>query len=393
MTLDELTTPLTVDEVKASIYDVLSTLGVSTTNWKPGAVVRTIIAAVAIVLAALSQLCALIARAGFLDTSTGNWLTLVAQYVYGVARIEASFAEGEVLLSNSSGGVYTLGVGDLVVASSLTGKLYVNTVGVTVGALATNVSVVVQAQEAGADSTAFIGEIDTVVSALTGVTVTNPAVLVAFDEEEDEALRQRCRDKLGALSPNGPPDAYRYVATTATRLDGSAIGVNRVRSKPDGVGGLDVYLATAAGAVTGTIGNTATDLGRVDDLLQTLATPLCVTLRTHSGTPSTVNVTCSVWMYNSVELTDAAVTDAINRALSDWFAARPIGGDFPSGPPGYVYRSALIAAISGAVTLTGVKLPIFRVDLAAPAADVAMGFSDIPTLGTVSIAAITRVTP
>ena len=48
-TLEELITSMTVDEAKTAIYDALAARGVTTTGWKPGAVVRTIIAALAII--------------------------------------------------------------------------------------------------------------------------------------------------------------------------------------------------------------------------------------------------------------------------------------------------------------------------------------------------------
>jgi hypothetical protein len=90
--LDELTTPLTTDQVKARIYATLASVGVSTTSWKPGAVVRTMIAACAIVMAALSELTANIARSGFLELAEDKWLALVAHHVYGVDKVYATFA-------------------------------------------------------------------------------------------------------------------------------------------------------------------------------------------------------------------------------------------------------------------------------------------------------------
>ena len=77
--LDDLTTPLTVDECKAAIYATIEARGTSTTAWEPGAVARTIIAGVSIVLAAMSVLIALIAKSGFLSLSEGDWLTVVAR--------------------------------------------------------------------------------------------------------------------------------------------------------------------------------------------------------------------------------------------------------------------------------------------------------------------------
>ena len=90
LSLDTLTTPLTVAEIKAAIYDTIASEGVATTGWKPGAVVRTVIAGVAIVLAAMSSLIALVAKSGFLELSEGDWLTIVAEKIYGTTRSDGT---------------------------------------------------------------------------------------------------------------------------------------------------------------------------------------------------------------------------------------------------------------------------------------------------------------
>ena len=122
VTLDELTTPVTVDEWKTSIYSVMGRVGVDTTSWKPGAVVRTIVTAVSIMLAALSVLIAAIAAGGFLELATGMWLTLLARYQYGVERQEATRATGQVTITNSGGGIYDFDPEDLVVLHATTQK-------------------------------------------------------------------------------------------------------------------------------------------------------------------------------------------------------------------------------------------------------------------------------
>src|SRR5687767_5936032 len=106
ITIESLTTPVTKDEAKEAIYEALATVGVNTTTWKPGAVVRTLVAIVAILFAACTNLIAEIAKSGFLELTSGSWLTLVARYVYGVTRLEATFGTGTLTLINSGGGVY-----------------------------------------------------------------------------------------------------------------------------------------------------------------------------------------------------------------------------------------------------------------------------------------------
>lgn len=373
--LDDLTTPVTRAEVEASIYEVLSVLGVNTTSWKPGAVVRTMIVAVSIVLAAFSTLQAKIARSGFLELSSGDWLTLVAHYVYGVDRILANFATGQVTLTNSGGGVYSGDADDLIVSNSTTGKTYRNTAAFSVGALAT-VTLDIQASEQGSASTSAPGAIDTLTTPLLSVTCSNALSVIGRDAEEDPSLRARCSEKLGALSPFGPWDAYASAVRNATHTDGTSLGITRFRNVKDGSGNVYTYLATDSGAVTGTVGDLETDLGLADEAIQQLAAPLAVTAHTLSATPVTITPTYEVWMYNTSGQSPAQVQALIAAALGDFMASQPIGGNVISPAAGKVFVDAIRAVIAS-------TLPqIFHVSLTLPAADVTLAITEVPVLGT-----------
>jgi phage-related baseplate assembly protein len=386
MTLDELTTPLTTAEVRAKIYAALAARGVSTTGWKSGGVTRTIIESTSIVLAAFSRLQALIAKSGFLETSEGDWLTLVARYVYGVERNEGSFATGTVTLTNTGGGVYSGDAGDLVFSNSETGKTYRNTAAFSIGALEEDVEVSVQAEELGTDSNASPGAIDAFVTPLVGVTVTNEAAVVGADPETDAALRARALLKTGALSPNGARDAYVYVATTAERADGTSIGVTRVRTIADGDGNVDVYLATAAGAVQGDAEDLETDLGVINEAIQTQVVPLGVTAVVQSAAAAEINVTYELWVENDSGYTDAEIQDLIEERLIDFMASQPIGGHVLPSTTGKVYVSAIRAVI-------GAVLPddIIRVDVTLPAADFDLDVDEAPKAGAIVATAIHQI--
>lgn len=385
--LDDLITPLTVAEIRTSVYSVLAAVGVTTTNWKPGAVVRTIITALAIVCAGLSALISLIARSGFLDTAVGSWLTLVAHYVYGVERIPATFATGVVRFTNAGGGVYgPLAPGDLSVSRTdpNTGITYsfVNTSTVTIPALSF-LDVDVAATEQGAAPSALPGEIDTMVTVLSAVTCSNAAVVQGFDAEEDPALRTRCRERLGALSPNGPADAYRFVAKSVTRADGSAIGATRVRVVKDLIGGVDVYVATTAGGIAGAVGDLSTDLGLIDDAIQKQCVPLAITARVHSANVVVIPITYSFWLYGNSGLTIAQVDATVQAELDAFMIKRPIGGDVVGVAQGYVFKEALEATILRSRTSDGTLLPGIKCAVLIPNADVALAPNDVPVLGTI----------
>jgi phage-related baseplate assembly protein len=378
-TLEELTTPLTKAEIETAIYDGIAARGVATTSWKPGAIARTIIACVAIVLSAFSTLQARIAESGFLELASGDWLTLVARYVFGVERDEGTFAAGNVQLDNTGGGVFAIGVGDLIVSNSSTGKQYRNTAAFSLAALEEEKIVPVEAIEIGADSTSAAGTIDTIVTTMLNVTVTNPTALVGLDPDTDPELREKCQAKTGTLSPNGPADAYRYIALSAEKDDGSTTGVTRVTTIPDGEGRVYVWVANASGTLTGTVGDTTTDLGAVDAAIQEQCVPLAVTAVVDSAVALTIDVTYQVWVRNTTGFTSEQLEEAIATYLATFMASQPINGSRKVAGQGYVFKQAIEAAIASVVGTTH----LIDKSISLPAADVAVDEDEAPVLGTV----------
>jgi baseplate J-like protein len=393
-TLEELIEPLTTEELQASFYTALATTGVTTTTWKPGAVVRTIIAIVCIVLSALSSLVANLARSGFVTLARGLWLKLHAFYTYNVVAQEATFAAGIVYVTNPTGGVYDYDPDELEFKSSITQKTYRNTAVVHIGAVTTDTPVAIQAVEAGAASSALIGEVDTIATAMAvGATCHNTAVLVGLDEEGEELLKVRCAEKLGSFSPNGPADAYAVAARGAVRSNGVAIGVNRIRTVPTPFCGIDVYVAVPAGAVTGTVGDLNSDLGLIDEAIQTQAVPLTVTARVYTAVEKVIDVAATVWVYNTTGLTEVQIKAAITAELESYFAdplTAPIGGNIVPGASGFIYAEDLSAAILRAKA-SGASIRAFRA-IVTPSASIPIDAAEVPVLGAVTLT-IVRVAP
>ena len=375
--LSSLFTPTTKDEWESSIYEVLSLLGTDVTSWKSGSVVPAIVTGTSICLGALSTTISYFAAAGYLRTATGLALDAKGQGDYDVQRIDATFATGNVVLDNSSGGVYVLAAGDLVVANPSSGKEYTNVSAETIGAGETGKVVAVVAREAGADSTSVAGEVTSMVTSLNGVTVTNTTAIVGNDAESDIAYVSRCLDSVGAISPNGPPDAYAFVAKSAERPDGSSIGVTRVSEVADGYGNLTVYVATNSGVVAGS------DVAIIQEEVEQKCEPLSVAATVESAVALVVDITYQVWMYNDSGLSNSQVETFIAAKLAAWFSTRPIGGDVISGL-GYLYHSQISSEIGDSID------EIFRVSVTGPALDVAVAGSEVPVLGTIS-ATVTQV--
>lgn len=378
-TLAELTTPLTVTEARDAIYAALAAQGVTATTWKPGGTARTIVAGLAVVLSAFSRLTALIASGGFLELAEGDWLTLVALHVYGVERSLGTFATGEVTLTNGGGGVFAGAPGDLVFRHSSSGKTYRSTEAYSLGASPATTTVAVEAVELGSASTAVGGTITEFVTPLLGVTVSNASALIGTDAESDEALRIRCREKTGTLSPNGPRDAYSFVAKSAVSSEGIAIGVTRVLSVPDGVGGIDVYVADEDGTVTGDAEDPDTDLGAVADAIHRLAEPLGITPRVQSADALAVDVTYELWIRDTSGYTDAEVAALVEARLLAFLRSQPIGGEVIPAEVGRVYHDALEAVIGATL-----EAHLIDVVVTTPAADVDVAETEAPVLGTVT---------
>lgn len=372
--LDQLAQPVSADSVRASIYALLKAAGLPVTSWKEGSVIRTIIAVLAQVISTFTNVVAVITQGGFLDLATGIYLTLLAHYVYGVDRIEATFATGEVTLTNTAGGLYTFGPGDLIVSNPTTGATYANTTTFTlqpVGNPGAVVTIPVQATEVGAASTSAPHTITGLVTGLNGVSVDNANPIVGQDAETDDALRVRCRDALGALSPNGPQAAYEFFAKTTARSDGTIIAVNRVQvTAQSSTGQVSVWFASPSGPITD-----PTDLAIIDANIQTHVVPIGITCTTQSATAVPVTVQYTAYADAASGLLVATLQAKIAAALTAFFSSYPIGGRaLTRGGQGYLFASKIRAVIVDA------DPSIFQVSVTLPAADVALNAGQIATL-------------
>lgn len=386
-TLAELVQPATRQEIQASIYSALGVLGINTTSWKPGGVPRVIIVGVSVVFAGLSELISLTAKGGFLELAEGDWLTHVAHYVYGVDRIDATFAPGILTLDNPLGGEYDLAPDDLIVRNPATGATYRNTEHVTLTAGQLGVHVAILATEAGQASTSPPGTITELTTPLLGVECRNDSAVVGRDAETDPALRARCSEKLGALSPMGPWDAYSSAVRNATRPDGSTLGITRIRTTKDGYGNVTTYVATASGEVSGDDDDPASDLGIANDAIQHWAAPLAVTAHTLTATPLPIPVTYELWMYNTSGRSPAEIQTTIANRLTQFMSSQPIAGNVSDVPPGKVYWETIAAVIAGSYP------QIFRVDLLEPPGDVSVAETQVPVLGGAPIGTLHQVPP
>lgn len=384
LALSDLVKEETRDEVLGTLLTIAADVDLKVTAWQPGQPIRTFLTLVAQKVADITLLSREAIKGGLLDYAEKEWLTLLALSLYRVTRRDAKAAEGDSLsITNASDETYNVNPGDLIVAHAVTGKTYRNKFAFAIPAGATididDAPVTILADEAGTGSDAAPGQITALVSSLDGVTITNTAAILGADAETDPELRDRCRDKLGSLSPNGPKEAYAFVSKTPA-LAAVGVAITRVLVVPDPVTGeLTVFLATANGAPSGG------DVTIVDTALDKWATPWCTSATAAAATNKVINVTCQVWVKGS-SLTPAQIQSAVAVALAAYFKSLPIGGDKIAPDTRGKVRVGNLELVVGKAT-TG----IVKVEVTIPAADVELvGLADgdttaeVATLGVVT---------
>ena len=142
-----------------------------TTSWQSGSVPQVLVAVFADSEQDLFASREEVVSGGYLGLATGDWLTLLASQNYLVDRAEPVSTQGLELFTDSGGGPYTLTAGTTTVSNG--SRTYVATAGGTLP-LNKSVFVPVQASVAGQAGNVANGALTTLVTALAGVTVSNP---------------------------------------------------------------------------------------------------------------------------------------------------------------------------------------------------------------------------
>ncbi len=361
----------TAAEILEAGLGLAESLGLPVTSWRSGDPTRSLYHYLAEKLATLDTVQATHVKNGWLssavadanESGTSEWLKILALEVYGVTATEATYATPTVTVTNTGGGFYVVDAGDLTFKASALDKTYHNTTAGTLSAAAT-VTFDLVADEAGSDSTVGVDEVDELVTTLLGVVVDSSTAAVANDEQAPDAIAEQCRATLGALSPDGPPDAYEYVVRNA-ELTG-VTDITKAKSTGDSTTGIvTVYVAGPSGPVAGA------SVTAAQAAINIWATPLTITATVANATGVTINVTATV----SGEDIPADADDLCTTALEALFATFNIGETVPT--------SAIIATIHTTMVDEGATDVI--VTLTLPAANTTMTASQVAALGAVTI--------
>lgn len=257
VTLASLMTPKSRPQWRDLLLTQLGAAGFAVALAPSGDSRRNVVEFVAAGCAKLDEMVSKIAGGAFLGTAVDEWLTLRAKGGWDVDRQPAGIAVGTVRLTcAATAGPYTLGAGGVWVGRAASGsqpaRRFQNLTGGTL-ASGSYLDVSVAAEAPGAAYNLGLGQITTVFTGLSGVSVSNPGpgggaswlTAPGTDDEGPEALRARCRSRWATLGRGATDAAYAYIVTTASAE------ITRVRVyRGAGDGTVQVVVAGATGAVS-----------------------------------------------------------------------------------------------------------------------------------------------
>ena len=392
--LSELLRQRSQEEIFTDSIAQMQSQSVATETWKSGDPTRALLFTMSFQLGGLEDpkvgYPAIIAG-GFLGYAFDDWLDALATCNFNSPRNKATYANCSVQLTNTTAQDFgTLDPNDVTAENTSTHATYHNTAAIVLGPTGTataTATVTFEADVAGSDGNAEIGDIDELVN-LPGVTVTNLTAATGIDREDDNAYTLRAQQKFISLSPNGPVEAYTYVVTTASlQADGSGVtNVTRVRPVGDSdYGEVIFFIAGSSGALSGP------DATRAQATVEKWAEPLAVDSLAVLADKVSFDVTYELWVYDSINLTEAAIKTLVETFLRAEANKRRIGGDNETGDdaPGFIYLEWIRAQITEAVSPNA-----FKCNLSSPASDVALDLTvnpltnvhtaDVGVIGTVT---------
>lgn len=385
LTLQQLVQPLTPNQLWQVITRQLAKRGIDTTNWKPGAVVRTIFAIVSTIFASFSSWSSASISSMFLTLARGDWLAAKAHYDYSTDKFFAQPASGSINIVNSGPGVYTFDPDDLTFTLTKTnpdGSLivftYHNTATISIPSGSPTptspIAVPIECETAGTATSIPPGAALTLTPAYGGLTVSVPTAVNGSDDEADQQLINRAQLAASAISPDGPSEAYVAIALGVKRANGTVIAT-QAKAIPGTpvIGGtpVNVYVGGNSGGITGDplVFDGTSDLGLINLAIQTNTVPLGQTAYVFSASTKAIAIKYTVYGTKNTTLSVADIKACIEGATGQqgavpaYFASFPMGGyPDPNGGDNKMFVDSIESVIEQAVALikTGTPNPIYH---------------------------------
>ena len=298
----------------------------------------------------------------FPQTAQGTYLDYHAE-TRGITRAAAEKAAGTIRFAAADKVTAACPIEKGTVCMTAEGVRFETTEDAAIAVGSQWVDVSAQAVEAGAGGNVIAGTVTLLSAMPVGVVqCTNPSAFSGgCDAESDEALRGRVLASYQRL-PNGANAAY--YEQEAMRYPGvaAAKAVGRAR----GIGTVNVVIATHAGVPDAAL------LAAVETDLQKKR-EIAVDVKVLAPTVETVAVTAA--LKAAPGYTFAEVKAGAQSALEALFTGELLGKS--------VTTARLLTLLCG---VEGVE----NVHLTAPAADVAVGSTELPMLGTVTLSELTE---
>jgi uncharacterized phage protein gp47/JayE len=376
LSLAQLCRVVTPQGARDLLTDILVSLKFPARSWQEGSNQRSLLEAYSYTYASCTEVIAKMAASGFNDTAEDEWLDLFSMSEYRHKRKDAVRTRGYAQLVASAAAPGPFVMDDRsVVLSDATGRTYRNVEPFTLSAGQT-VSVLFEAETAGAAGDVATGALTELKTPLAGVSASNPPLPGATtwitvngaDRESDVALRERNANKWGTLGAVAMPRrAYAYYALKASD------SVRRVYiddQNPRGPGTISIFVAGDAGPVAAPVVTLVNEfLSGSSDGVEKRAAGADVVA--YSAAAQSVPVAGAVYLMSAYNTTQTRAD--IEAALKTYFRDLPVGGQrVTAHAPGVVGFGELYRAI---LTIPGVR----NVAFTTPLADVPMAPSAVAT--------------
>jgi phage-related baseplate assembly protein len=372
LSLDNLREPISRAEALERVLELMQGLGFDTTGWQEGRIQRTLITVFALIMADMSEANRVIADSGFNEFATGRMLELFSNSRYQNQKFAARATSGLIPLTSTSTVAYPIVDGELIAATA-NGVEFRSVGAYTIAANAvTNVRFTARVK--GSDGNVGTGTINTLLTPLAGVTISNTGDpwydVSGVDLESDASLRLRNSTQWARLSVELIADAYENIAR-----DNGASKVKVHDENPRGAGTIDVYVAGEFAKLSNAE-VTVIQEAFAERAFQTDSDwPPASTSRVTVKHPTIQALTLSGVLYHDPGVTSAVIRERAIQALRDFLAATPIGGyDYSPGPSNVIMYSDLIDVLKD---VEGV----YTVNLTTPSANVSVGTLNLVTEG------------
>lgn len=367
-------TEITHDQAKQQLLAYLVTLGFQTTSWQPGAPEQFGLEVGAEIEARLSKYAVFLRDMALNETAEGEALTRLSASRFGNTRVAALETQRSITLACAAGsGPYVINLGDLVLTDA-DGHTFRNVAGLSVVYPANlptsgSLTLLVEAEIAGAQANVANDTVTMLVTTLAGVTVTDDTLYRAGqDEESDARLKARNSSKIATRSLEPIADTIENLVLEAAPTV-YQIGLND--ENPRGAGTFDVYLAGEL--ATATASEVAAVQAALDLRVMGDTSGIPSTRPGYAQAAPTLALNLVGTVYYNPAYSAADVQTGVEAALLAFLKTIPLGGfDFTPALDDVVPKNDVEAAIKGA-TVNGQSGAVRTVTLSTPAGDVSPG--------------------